>query len=68
MKSIWTAIGDIRVAFVLLIAASATLFTGALYAGSNFSLFHELNRHRIQDWLPGQIYHRGVADPAVGGR
>ncbi|WP_419655636.1 uncharacterized protein Dvar_47300 [Desulfosarcina variabilis str. Montpellier] len=55
MKSIWNAIGDIRVAFVLLIAASATLFTGALYAGGNFSLFHELNRHRIQDWLPGQL-------------
>jgi hypothetical protein len=55
MKTIWNALGDIRVAFVLLMTASATLFTGALYAGGNFSLFHELNRRRIQDWLPGQL-------------
>ena len=47
--------GDIRVAFILLMAASATLFTGAFYAGGNFTLFHELNRHRIQDWLPTQL-------------
>lgn len=55
MKTIWNAIGDIRVAFVLLVAASATLFTGAIYAGDNFSLFQELNRHRVQDWLPAQL-------------
>jgi hypothetical protein len=58
MKTIWNAIGDIRVAFVLLVSASATLFTGAIYAGGNFSLFQELNRHRIQDWLPGQLSSR----------
>lgn len=44
-------LGDIRISFVLLMAASATLFTGSIYAGRHFSLFRELNRLRVQDWL-----------------
>lgn len=52
MKKAWNFLGDIKVAFVLLVAASATLLTGAFYAENNFSLFRELNRLRIQDWLP----------------
>lgn len=44
-------LGDIRISVVLLMAASATLFTGSIYAGRHFSLFRELNRLRIQDWL-----------------
>jgi hypothetical protein len=52
MKKIWNGFGDIRIAFILLITASATLMTGAFYAEHHFSLFRELNRMRIQDWLP----------------
>jgi hypothetical protein len=52
MKQVWDFLGDIRVAFILLITASATLMTGAFYAERHFSLFRELNRTRIQDWLP----------------
>ncbi len=51
MKKVWNWLGDIRVAFILLITASATLMTGAFYAERHFSLFRELNRMRIQDWL-----------------
>jgi len=52
IKKIWHLLGDTRIAFLLLLAASATLLTGAFYAEHNFSLFRELNRMRIQDWLP----------------
>ena len=52
MKKVWYFLGDIRAAFILLITASATLMTGAFYAERHFSLFRELNRMRIQDWLP----------------
>ena len=58
MKRIWLALGDIRLAFCLLMAASATLLTGAYYAGGNFSLFMAFNRGRIQDWLPIQLAER----------
>ena len=51
-KKIWHVLGDTRIAFVLLLAASAILFTGSIYAEYNFSLFRELNRIRIQNWLP----------------
>jgi tRNA(adenine34) deaminase len=52
LKSIWNALGDIRLAVVLLLAASATLLTGSFYAEDHFSLFMALNHMRIQDWLP----------------
>ena len=52
MKKIWHILGDTRIAFLLLLAASATLLTGAFYAEHNFSLFREPNRMRIQDWFP----------------
>lgn len=52
MKKIWRLLGDTRIAFLLLLAASATLLTGAFYAEHNFSLYRELNRMRIQDWFP----------------
>lgn len=58
MRCLWNALGDVRVAFILLLAASATLFSGAIYAGGNFSLFMQLNRQRIQDWLPVQLVER----------
>jgi hypothetical protein len=62
MKIIWNVLGDIRVAFILLMAASATLLTGSFYAGRNFALFMELNRLRIQDWLPTHLADQpGVA-------
>ena len=51
MKNVWNFLGEIKVAFVLLVAAAATLLTGAFYAEHNFSLFRELNRMRVQDWL-----------------
>jgi hypothetical protein len=51
VQKIWNIIGDIKISFVLLMAASATLFTGSIYAGGHFSLFRELNRLRVQDWL-----------------
>ena len=35
--------------------ASATLFTGSLYAGNHYSLFNELNRLRVQDWFAGHV-------------
>lgn len=58
MKTIWTVLGDLRIAVVLLMAATATLLIGSVYANRNFSLFMELNRARIQDWLPDQLASR----------
>lgn len=55
MRKLWNFLGDIKVAFILLMAASATLMAGAFYAERHFSLFRELNRMRIQDWLPGHL-------------
>ena len=52
LKTIWNAMGDTRIAVVLLMLASATLLTGALHAEGHFSFFMELNHIRIQDWLP----------------
>lgn len=52
IKKTWHILGDTRIAFFLLLAASATLLTGAFYAEHNFSLFRELNRMRIQEWFP----------------
>ncbi len=54
MKNIWNTLGDIRLAFILLVSASGILLIGSVYAGGDFALFHELNRARIQDWLPAQ--------------
>lgn len=51
MKKIWSFLGDTRVAFVLLMGASGTLIVGSFYAQKHFSLFRELNRMRVQDWL-----------------
>jgi len=55
IKRIWNILGDIKISFVLLMAASATLFTGSLYAGNHYSLFNELNRLRVQDWVADHI-------------
>jgi hypothetical protein len=55
VKRIWDLLGDIRISFVLLMIASATLFTGSIYAGGHFSLFGEMNRLRVQDWLAVHI-------------
>ncbi len=55
VKKIWDMLGDIRISVVLLMAASATLFIGSIYAGRHFSLFRELNRLRVQDWLAVHI-------------
>ncbi|WP_155319037.1 hypothetical protein [Desulfosarcina alkanivorans] len=52
LKKTWHILGDTRIAFFLLLAASATLLTGAFYAQHHYSLFRELNRMRIQDWFP----------------
>ena len=51
VKKIWQISGDIKVSFFLLMSASATLFIGSVYADRHFSLFRELNRVRVQDWL-----------------
>ena len=51
LKRIWRISGDIKLSFFLLMLASATLFVGSLYANRHFSLFRELNRVRVQDWL-----------------
>ncbi len=55
IKRIWNILGDIKVSFALFMAASATLFTGSLYAGKYYSLFNELNHLRVQDWLADHI-------------
>jgi hypothetical protein len=51
IKKIWNVWGDIKISFVLLMAASTILFVGSLYAGNHYSLFNELNRLRVQDWF-----------------
>jgi hypothetical protein len=51
MKTIWNFLGNIKITFALLMAASMTLLTGSFYAEQHFSLFAELNRLRIQDWF-----------------
>lgn len=53
IRRVWHLLGDTRIAFVLLLAVSATLLTGAFYAEHHSSLIRELNRMRIQDWFPG---------------
>jgi hypothetical protein len=55
IKRIWNILGDIKISFVLLMAASATLFTGSLYAGNHYSLFNELNRLRVQNWFADHV-------------
>jgi hypothetical protein len=55
IKRIWNLFGDIKVSFLLLMAASATLFAGSLCAGKHYSLFNELNRLRVQDWIADHI-------------
>ncbi len=54
LKSIWHTLGDIRLAVILLLTASATLLAGSFHAEDHFSLFMALNHMRIQDWLPVQ--------------
>jgi hypothetical protein len=54
LKTTWNALSDIRLAVLLLMAASATLLTGSFYAEDHVSLFMALNHMRIQDWLPVQ--------------
>lgn len=54
-KRICDILGDTRVSFVLLMAASATLFTGANYANAHYSFFQEMNRLSIPDWLAGHL-------------
>ena len=61
MKTVWNALGDTRLAFILLLAAAATLLTGSFYAAGNFTMFNQLNRMRLQDWLPALMADRPEA-------
>ena len=61
LKKICDVLGDIRISFILLMAASATLFIGSSYAGANYSLFQEMNRLKVQEWLAVHL----KAEPAL---
>ena len=51
MKKIINLLGNIRLAFYLILLMSLNLFIGGIYAFYNYSFFNTLNEMPIQDWL-----------------
>ncbi len=51
VKIIWNFLGDLKLAFWLLLTASGILVIGSYYTNAHFSFFRTLNETRIQDWL-----------------
>lgn len=51
MKRIFEIIGDLRLAFFLILSCGAVMWIGALYASADFELFDSMNGVRIQEWF-----------------
>ena len=51
MKRLLDVIGDLRIAFWLLLAVAAIMWVGSLYAANDYALFDSLNGVRVQDWF-----------------
>lgn len=60
MKRLLDIIGDLRIAFWLLLLVAAIMWIGSLYAVSDYTLFNSMNGVRVQDWFAA----RGMA--AIG--
>jgi hypothetical protein len=60
MKRLLDIIGDLRIAFWLLLSVAAIMWIGSLYAAGDYVLFNSLNGVRVQDWFAA----RGLA--AIG--
>ncbi|MCF8068482.1 MAG: hypothetical protein K9L30_07855 [Desulfobacterales bacterium] len=55
MITLWRALGSLKLAFWLLIGATASLFTGSLYANQDYSFFSTLNETPLHIWLAAHI-------------
>lgn len=51
MKRFLDIIGDLRIAFWLLLAVAVIMWIGSLYASAEYQLFDSLNGVRVQDWF-----------------
>ncbi len=51
MKRMLDVIGDLRIAFWLLLAASLVMWIGSLIAAGNYPLIDSMNGVRVQEWL-----------------
>ncbi len=51
MKKFLHLIGDLRLAFFLILACGAVMWVGSVYASTDFELFNSMNGVRIQDWF-----------------
>lgn len=51
MKRILHIIGDLRLAFFLILACAAVMWIGSIYASAEYELFNSMNGVRIQDWF-----------------
>ena len=51
MKRFFHLIGDLRLAFFLILACGAVMWIGSIYAADEFEFFNSMNGVRIQDWF-----------------
>lgn len=62
IKKLWNSLGDIRLSFWLLLAATALFFAGSFYTSLDFSYFKTMNEIRLQDWLLRELPSRPGAN------
>ncbi|MBN1532440.1 MAG: hypothetical protein JXA20_07245 [Spirochaetes bacterium] len=55
MKRFLDIIGDLRIAFWLLLSAALVMWIGSIICLNNYSLIDSLNGSRIQEWLPAHL-------------
>ncbi len=51
MRRLLDIIGDLRIAFWLLLAVAVVMWAGSIYALKDYALFNSLNGVRVQDWF-----------------
>ncbi|MCU0846187.1 MAG: hypothetical protein MUC76_14855 [Spirochaetes bacterium] len=51
MKRILDILGDLRIAFWLLLSVAAVMWIGSMYAAADYALFNSMNGVRVQDWF-----------------
>ncbi len=51
MKRILDILGDLRIAFWLLLSVAAVMWIGSMYAVADYALFNSMNGVRVQDWF-----------------
>lgn len=62
LKRIWDSLGDIRLSFLLLLAAAALFLAGMFHSSFDYSYFRAMNELRIQDWLARELPSRPGAN------